>query len=156
MKVYDLNIAREKIQAYCAYQERCHLEVEKKLKSWGLIPEAIDMLVGELMQHNFLNEERYARSFARGKFRIKKWGRIKIKLELKKRSIYAKCIEFAMQEIDPDAYYETLKELLHKKSILEKELHPYKRKAKLTRYLVSRGFEYDLIRLAMDEQESSD
>ena len=156
MKVYDLNIAREKIQAYCAYQERCHLGVEKKLKSWGLIPEAIDMLVGELMQHNFLNEERYARSFARGKFRIKKWGRIKIKLELKKRSIYAKCIEFAMQEIDPDAYYETLKELLHKKSILEKELHPYKRKAKLTRYLVSRGFEYDLIRLAMDDQESSD
>jgi regulatory protein len=156
MKVYDLNIAREKIQAYCAYQERCHLEVEKKLKSWGLIPEAIDMLVGELMQHNFLNEERYARSFARGKFRIKKWGRIKIKLELKKRSIHAKCIEFAMQEIDPDAYYETLKELLQKKSTLEKELHPYKRKVKLTRYLVSRGFEYDLIRLAMDDQESSD
>jgi len=156
MKVYDLNIAREKIQAYCAYQERCHLEVEKKLKSWGLIPEAIDMLVGELMQHNFLNEERYARSFARGKFRIKKWGRIKIKLELKKRSIYAKCIEFAMQEIDPDAYYETLKELLQKKSTLEKELHPYKRKVKLTRYLVSRGFEYDLIRLAMDDQQSSD
>jgi regulatory protein len=156
MKVYDLNIAREKIQAYCAYQERCHLEVEKKLKSWGLIPEAIDMLVGELMQHNFLNEERYARSFARGKFRIKKWGRIKIKLELKKRSIYAKCIEFAMQEIDPDAYYETLKELLQKKSTLEKELHPYKRKVKLTHYLVSRGFEYDLIRLAMDDQESSD
>ena len=100
MKVYDLNIARDKIQAYCAYQERCHLEVEKKLKSWGLIPDAVDMIVVQLMQQNFLNEERFARSFARGKFRIKKWGRIKIKLELKKKSIYAKCIEYAMEEID--------------------------------------------------------
>lgn len=151
MKVYDLQLAKEKIQAYCAYQERCHQEVTKKLKSWGLIPDAVDMLLAELMQHNFLNEERYARSFARGKFRIKKWGRIKIRLELKKREIYAKCIEFAMEEIDGDTYYETLKEVLQKKSNLEKETHPYKRKAKLTRYMASRGFEFDLIRMAMDE-----
>lgn len=156
MKVYDLQIAKEKIQAYCAYQERCHLEVEKKLKSWGLIPDAIDMLIVELMQHNFLNEERFARSFARGKFRIKKWGRIKIKLELKKKSIYSKCIEYAMQEIDSDTYYDTLKEILLKKSLLEKETHPYKRKAKLTRYLVSRGFEYDLIRMAIEDSKSID
>jgi regulatory protein len=151
MKVYDLQIAKEKIQAYCAYQERCHLEVTKKLKSWGLIPDAVDMLLAELMQHNFLNEERYARSFARGKFRIKKWGRIKVRLELKKREIYSKCIEFAMEEIDGDDYYDTLKEVLQKKSNLEKETHPYKRKAKLTRYLVSRGYEYDLIRMAMED-----
>ena len=151
MKVYDLQIAKEKIQAYCAYQERCHQEVAKKLKSWGLIQDAVDMLLVELMQHNFLNEERFARSFARGKFRIKKWGRIKIRIELKKREIYSKCIEFAMEEIDTDAYYETLKEVLQKKSNLEKETHVIKRKAILTRYLVSRGFEYDLIRMAMDE-----
>ena len=151
MKVYDLQLAKGKIQAYCAYQERCHQEVTKKLKSWGLIPDAVDMFLAELMQHNFLNEERYARSFARGKFRIKKWGRIKIRIELKKREIYAKCIEFAMEEIDGDAYYETLKEVLQKKSNLEKETHPYKRKAKLTRYMASRGFEFDLIRMAMDE-----
>lgn len=155
MKVYDLQIAKEKIQAYCAYQERCHQEVTKKLKSWGLIPDAVDMLMGELMQHNFLNEERYARSFARGKFRIKKWGRIKIRLELKKREIYSKCIEFAMEEIDGDDYYDTLKEVLQKKSNLEKETHPYKRKAKLTRYLVSRGYEYDLIRMAMEDSSTS-
>jgi regulatory protein len=151
VKVYDLQIAKEKIQAYCAYQERCHQEVTKKLKSWGLIPDAVDMLIGDLMEFNFLSEERYARSFARGKFRIKKWGRIKIRIELKKREIYSKCIEFAMEEIDADDYYDTLKEVLQKKSRLEKETHPYKRKAKLTRYLVSRGFEYDLIRMAMDE-----
>ena len=151
MKIYDLQIAREKIQAYCAYQERCHMEVTKKLKSWGLIPDAIDLLIGELIQFNFLNEERYARSFARGKFRIKKWGRMKIRMELKKRDIYFKCIDFAMEEIDDKAYLETLKQVLQKKNELEKEKDSYKRKAKLTRYLVSRGFEYDLIRDALEE-----
>ena len=151
MKIYDLQIAREKIQAYCAYQERCHQEVTRKLKSWGLISEAIELLISELMQFNFLNEERYARSFSRGKFRIKKWGRKKIRAELKKREVYDKCIDFAMEEIDDKAYFETLKEVLQKKNEHEKESDPYRRKAKLTRYLVSRGYEYDLIRDALEE-----
>ena len=151
MNVYDLKLAKQKIQDYCAYQERCHQEVSSKLKSWGLIPDAIDMLLGELMQHNFLNEERYARSFARGKFRIKKWGRIKIRLELKKKGVYLKCIDFAMQEIDDNDYLETLKELLQKKSRLVKEPNSFKKKIKLKRYLVSRGFEFDLILLAMED-----
>ena len=154
MKVYDLQIAKEKIQAYCAYQERCHQDVIKKLKSWGLIPEAVDMLLGELMQHNFLNEERFARSFARGRFRIKKWGRIKIRVELKSKGVYTKCIDLALEEIDENDYYQTVKELLQKKSFLEKETNPFKRKAKLTRYLFSRGFEYDLIRLALEDVEN--
>lgn len=151
MKIYDLNIAREKIQAYCAYQERCHQEVTRKLKSWGLISEAIELLISELRQFNFLNEERYARSFSRGKFRIKKWGRKKIRAELKKREVYDKCIDFAMEEIDDKAYFETLKEVLQKKNEHEKESDSYRRKAKLTRYLVSRGYEYDLIRDALEE-----
>jgi len=151
LKIYDLNIAREKIQAYCAYQERCHQEVTRKLKSWGLIQEAIELLISELMQFNFLNEERYARSFSRGKFRIKKWGRKKIRAELKKREVYDKCIDFAMEEIDDKAYFETLKEVLQKKNEHEKESDSYRRKAKLTRYLVYRGYEYDLIRDALEE-----
>ena len=151
MKIHDLNIAREKIQAYCAYQERCHQEVTRKLKSWGLISEAIELLISELMQFNFLNEERYARSFSRGKFRIKKWGRKKIRAELKKREVYDKCIYFAMEEIDDKAYFETLKEVLQKKNEHEKESDSYRRKAKLTRYLVYRGYEYDLIRDALEE-----
>jgi len=151
LKIYDLNIAREKIQAYCAYQERCHQEVTRKLKSWGLISKAIELLISELMQFNFLNEERYARSFSRGKFRIKKWGRKKIRAELKKREVYDKCIDFAMEEIDDKAYFETLKEVLQKKNEHEKESDSYRRKAKLTRYLVYRGYEYDLIRDALEE-----
>jgi len=145
LKIYDLNIAREKIQAYCAYQERCHKEVTMKLRSWGLIQEAIDVLITELIQFNFLNEERYARSFARGKFRIKKWGKMKIRMALKKRDVYFKCIDLAMLEIDDKAYLNTLKHLLQKKNETLKETNSYKRKIKLTRYLVTKGYEYDLI-----------
>ena len=151
MKTYDLHTAREKIQSYCAYQERCHMEVSMKLKSWGLIQEAIDLLIIELVQFNFLNEERYARSFARGKFRIKKWGKLKIRMALKKRDVYFKCIDLAMLEIDDKTYLITLKELLQKKNDILKETNSQKRKMKLIRYLVNRGYEYDLIHDALVE-----
>tara|TARA_B100001057_G_scaffold488295_1_gene572403 strand:+ start:705 stop:1100 length:396 start_codon:yes stop_codon:yes gene_type:complete len=127
------------------------MEVMIKLKSWGLIQEAIDLLIVELIQYNFLNEERYARCFARGKFRIKKWGKIKIRTALKKRDIYFKCIDLAMLEIDDKTYLNTLKELLQKKNDILKETNLYKRKMKLISYLVNRGYEYDLIHDALVE-----
>lgn len=131
------------------------MEVTMKLKSWGLIQEAIDLLIVELIQFNFLNEERYARSFARGKFRIKKWGKIKIRMALKKRDIKFKCIDLSMLEIDDKTYFNTLKELLQKKNETVKETNSYKRKMKLTNYLVSRGYEYDLIHDALVELKLS-
>tara|TARA_X000001036_G_scaffold362346_1_gene345905 strand:+ start:568 stop:963 length:396 start_codon:yes stop_codon:yes gene_type:complete len=131
------------------------MEVRMKLKSWGLIQEAIDLLIVELIQFNFLNEERYARSFARGKFRIKKWGKIKIRMALKKRDINFKCIDLSMLEIDDKTYFNTLKELLQKKNETVKETNSYKRKMKLTSYLVSRGYEYDLIHDALVELKLS-
>ena len=131
------------------------MEVRMKLKSWGLIQEAIGLLIVELIQHNFLNEERYARSFARGKFRIKKWGKIKIRMALKKRDINFKCIDLSMLEIDDKTYFNTLKELLQKKNETVKETNSYKRKMKLTSYLVSRGYEYDLINDALVELKLS-
>ena len=122
-----------------------------KLKSWGLIQEVIDLLIIELVQFNFLNEERFARSFARGKFRINKWGKIKIRKELKKRDVYLKCIDLAMQEIDDKTYIITLKEILQKKNDILKETNSFNRKMKLIRYLVNRGYEYDLIDDALVE-----
>jgi len=127
------------------------MEVSMKLKSWGLIQEVIDILIIELIQFNFLNEERYARSFARGKFRIKKWGKLKIRMALKKRDINFKCIDLSMLEIDDKTYLITLKELLQKKNDILKETDPYKRKMKLIRYFVTRGYEYDLIHDALVE-----
>lgn len=153
MKVYDIKEARDKIQSYCVYRERCHFEVSRKLTSWGLIPEMIDLLMNELIKFNFLNEERYARSFTRGKFRINKWGRNKIRIELKKRQIFEKCIDLAMQEIDEKEYSDTIKEILQKRNIKEKESNLYKRKLKLSRYIMTRGFEYDSIIREIDASD---
>ena len=91
-KVYTFQEIREKMAAYCAYQDRCHQEVDKKLNTFHLIPEAREEILLYLMRENFLNEERFALAFVKGKFKIKKWGRIRLKAELKKRKISNLCI----------------------------------------------------------------
>ncbi len=134
-----------KAQLYCAYQERYQQEVRDKLYEWGLYPEAVENLIAQLITENFLNEERFAKAYAGGKFRIKKWGRIKIKLELKKRKLSEYCIRKGMQEIEEEAYMQTLKMLVEKKSkeITDKKLSI--KNLKIARYLASKGFEQDLI-----------
>ncbi|HSH67817.1 MAG TPA: RecX family transcriptional regulator [Bacteroidia bacterium] len=134
-----------KAEHYCAYQERCQQEVRDKLYEWGLFPDAVESIIAKLITDNFLNEERFAKAYAGGKFRIKKWGRIKIKLELKKRSISDYCIKKAIQEIDEDSYLITLKQLIEKKSKEIKDKKEHTRKMKLANYIASRGFETDLI-----------
>ena len=148
MKAYDLNLARQKIQAFCVYQDRCHQDVLKKLKSWGLFSETVNLLLGELEDSNFLNEERFSRSFVRGKFRIKKWGRIKISNALQRRDINQDIIAKVLTEINEQDYFDTLIVLLKKKDAIEKEPNSIKRKVKLTRYLASKGFEFPLIEIA--------
>jgi regulatory protein len=88
-KSYTVDEAQQKLEHYCAYQERCHKEVEEKLKSMHMIPAAIDQIIGKLITDNYLNETRFAQSFARGKFRIKKWGKVRILNQLKFRGISA-------------------------------------------------------------------
>ena len=134
-----------KAEAYCAYQERCQQEVRDKLYEWGLFPDAVESIIAKLISDNFLNEERFAKAYAGGKFRIKKWGRIKIKLELKKRKISDYCIKQAMKEINEDAYLETLKQLIEKKSKDIKGGKEHIRHFKIANYIASRGFENDLI-----------
>ncbi len=132
--------------SWCAYQERCQQEVRDKLYEWGLWPDAVENIIAELITQNFLNEERFAQTYAGGKFRIKKWGRVKIRLELKKRKISEYCIRKAMKEIDADDYMATLKKVLTDYGKKLKEKHALKRKYRLVRYAQSRGFEQDLIR----------
>src|ERR1017187_9401155 len=98
------NEALIKAQLFCAYQERCQQEMRDKLYSWGLYPDAVENIIAGLITGNYLNEERFAKSYAGGKFRIKKWGRIKIKIELKKRKISEYCIKRAMEEINNRDY----------------------------------------------------
>ena len=135
----------KKIEHYCAYQERCHHEVVQKLKSFGMIPEAIDHIVAHLIKHNYLNEERFAKSFARGKFRTKKWGKNRIVNELKLRDISKYNIQSALNEISEEDYLKTLDMLAKKRSSEIKETHPQKRKKKLADYLLYRGWESHLV-----------
>lgn len=134
-----------KAQLFCAYQERYQQEVRDKLYEWGLYPDAVENVIAQLITDNFLNEERFAKAYAGGKFRIKKWGRIKIKLELKKRHISDYCIRQGMKEIDDDAYSKTLKHLVEKKQSETKDKNPLVKNAKVVRYIASRGFEQELI-----------
>ena len=109
--------------------------VLEKLRQMKLIPEMIDVLMAELIQDNFLNEERFAKSFARGKFRIKKWGRLRITRELKLRDISKYNIDIALKEITEEAYLDTLDELAKKRANSIKETNPFKRKKKIADYL---------------------
>lgn len=145
VKTYTVAEAKLKLENYCAYQERCHQEVRRKLRSMGMIPLAIDDIMVHLIKNNFLNEERFARSYARGKFRIKKWGRIRIERELKARGLSDYTIEAGLDEIDEDEYMDTFETLAEKKYATIKDTNPYKAKAKLANYLLYRGWETDLV-----------
>ena len=146
---YSLLEAKQKLEAYCAYQERCQQEIRNKLKTWHIYGEDVDILVSDLIQHNFLNEERFASAFVSGKFRIKKWGRIKIKQHLKQKNISDYSINKGLKEIDEAEYLETLDGLLSAKNRLTKAKNKWDRLAKMQRYLNSKGYESDLIREAL-------
>jgi regulatory protein len=139
------NQALIKAESTCAYQERCQQEMRDKLYEWGLYSTDVENIIAKLITDNFLNEERFAKAYAGGKFRIKKWGRVKIKIELKKRKISDYCIKKAMQEIDDKDYLKTIKDLIAKKSKEIKGGKEYIRKYKIAKYIASRGFEQDLI-----------
>ncbi len=144
-KAYTLKEATKKLEGYCAYQERCHKEVTGKLWEMRMIPEAIDKIVVHLIEHNYLNEERFAKSFARGKFNIKKWGRQRITSELKFRNISRFNIKTALKEIDDSGYLTTFDELADKRLAQLTEKNPQKRRKKLADYLLYRGWESDLV-----------
>lgn len=142
---HSVSEALQKLKNYCAYQERCHKDVEEKLKGLNMIPEAILHIKNELIQENYLNEERYAKAFARGKFRIKKWGRNRIVRELKMRDISKYNINTALKEINEEDYQQTFDDLAKNRLAQIKETNAYKRKKKLCDYLLYRGWETHLV-----------
>lgn len=139
------NQATIKAQNSCAYQERCQQEMRDKLYEWGLYSTDVENIIANLISDNFLNEERFAKAFAGGKFRIKKWGRIKIKIELKKRKISDYCIKKGMQEIDEKDYSKTLNAIITKKLKENPKGKIQIRHYKVAQYAISRGFEGDLV-----------
>lgn len=143
-KTHTVDEAQKKLEHFCAYQERCHKEVVEKLKNMRMIPDAIDVIVVHLIQNNFLNEARFAKAYVRGKFRIKKWGRKRLEIELKKREISSFNIQEAFKEISEAQYLETFHELAEKKVATITETNIYKKRKKLVDYLLYRGWESHL------------
>jgi regulatory protein len=141
MAYKSIDEIKRQMERYCAYQERSHFQVEKKLRDLGVIPEVLDHIVVHLIQENFLNEERFARGYVRGKFYQNKWGKIKIIQGLKHHRIHQKLIEKAITEIDEDDYLKTLHQLIEKKC--NRLTGGFKqKKAKIIRYLYQKGYAY--------------
>ena len=152
-RITDPKIAQAKAEHYCVYQERSQQEVRAKLYEWGVYPSVIEQVITRLIGDNFLNEERFARAYAQGKFNQKHWGRIKIKQGLKLKRVSDKLINKALQGLDGDEYLKVLAQLLEKKADKLQEREPYKRRYKLQQYAMSRGFENDLINEVLKTNE---
>ncbi len=145
LQTFTIQEATKKLESYCTYQERCHKEVVQKLRNMNMIQQAIDHIVTHLISENYLNEERFAQSFARGKFNIKKWGRIRIIRELKFRGISKYNLKSALNEIEDSVYLETLDEISKRKLATLSETNTQKRRKKLADYLLYRGWETHLV-----------
>ena len=150
--VHTYEQALEALQHYCAYQDRCHQEVRQKLRELHYFGEMAEEVICELIQEKYLNEERFARSFARGKFKMKRWGKQKITRELKQRDVSAYCIKKALTEIEDEEYARVMEnELLRRDRLERKGLHPYLKRRKLADYMFQRGYESHLTWAMIDE-----
>jgi len=136
---------RDRILRYCAYQERSHEEVRQKLHSLGATTDETGELIVFLIRDGFLNEERFARSFARGKFRMRHWGRIRIKNTLEARGISKNCIQLGLTEIDPEEYLQTLNNVLAGKAAGTRDTNIFARRSKVATFAIRKGFEPELV-----------
>jgi len=151
-KNIGVEAAERKIKHYCGYQERSHAEVKEKLYSFGLRKAEVEQLISQMIEENYLNEERYAAAFAGGHFRMKQWGRVKIKYELKQKGVSEYSIKKALKEIDEDDYEKTFRSLADVKlKALKSEQNIFTKKKKLQNYLVGKGYEFDLIGKVVNE-----
>ncbi|MFH0893471.1 MAG: regulatory protein RecX [Bacteroidota bacterium] len=145
-KIVTPLMALEKCRKYCAYQERSQNDVRKKLHSWQIDDETTEGIIAQLISEQFISESRFVKAFASGKFRILHWGRIKIKHELRLKKIPEKLIREALNSIDSNEYKNTLKRIIEKKN---KELHEknyIRKRQKVYRFAISKGYENDLVR----------
>lgn len=155
-EIFSIKEAIQKIEHYCAYQERCHEEVEQKLRSMKMDSDEIDRIIVYLINDNFLNEERFACSFARGKHRMKHWGKIRITNELKFRGINQTLINIALKEISPEEYYNTFEALANRHWESIQERNSLKKRKKFCDFMLRRGFESNLVYEKVRELEISD
>jgi len=141
----DPNLILTKAQKYCAYRERCQKEVRQRLNTWGVKGELAEQTIASLITKGFIDEERFARIFAGGKFRIKRWGRVKITNELKQRNITPYCIKAGMEEIEEEDYIKTLEYLMEKKAGEYKDRNVFIKNKKVATYCINKGYESEIV-----------
>ena len=146
-KSYEMILGEARVKAanYCAYQERTQQQVRDKLYSLGLRPDDVEEVLTSLITENFINEERFAKSFASGKFRLKKWGKVKIRFHLQELGLSEYCIKKGLEEIDEKEYFETLNDLVEKKLDRTNDENIYKLNWKVADYLINKGYEPELV-----------
>ena len=146
-KSYEVILGEAKVKAanYCAYQERTQQQVRDKLYSLGLRPDDVEEILALLITENFINEERFAKAFASGKFRLKKWGKLKIKFHLQELNLSDYCIKKGLEEIDEKEYFDTLSGLTEKKLGAANDVNIYKRNWRVADYLINKGYEPELV-----------
>ncbi|HEY4335453.1 MAG TPA: regulatory protein RecX [Puia sp.] len=142
----SLEQALQKARHYCGYQERCHREAQEKLYSFGLRKPDVERALATLIEENYLNEERYALQYAGGHFRLKSWGRVRIRYELKQKQVSDYCIKKALAAIDEEEYERTLAKLAgNRAEALADEPNAYIRRQKIQEYLIRKGYEPDRV-----------
>lgn len=140
-----------KIEKFCSTQERCIFDIIKKLNSWEVKNDQ-NLIIEHLTKNNFLDEQRFSNTFSSGKFNIKKWGKIRISFELKKRNIKSSIIKNSLEEIDNEQYLTTIKELINKKYRIINEKDVFKKKSKTVQYLYQKGYETSLVWELLNEE----
>ncbi|MAV05249.1 MAG: recombinase RecX [Flavobacteriaceae bacterium] len=153
MRNQDLTVKEieGKLQYYCSYQDRCHKEVKAKLKSFKISSDELNEIVSNLIKDNYLNESRFSKSFVRGKFNIKNWGKVRIVNELKLRNISIYNINLGLKEIDDQDYINKLEDIFNKKLSSLSNLNSNLKKKKIISYLLYRGWESNLIYSKVNE-----
>ena len=152
-KVSSMTEALKKLEKYCAYQERSHKQVYQKCRDYGLTEDEANQILIELISSNFLNEQRFAEAYVKGKFKVKSWGKQKIVNGLNNAGVSKKLIENSMDKIDPKVYLQTLISLVEKKRTTLKTGTEFEKTIKIQRYLLSKGYKYDEISEALKLQD---
>ncbi|MDQ1095103.1 regulatory protein [Chryseobacterium sp. SORGH_AS909] len=150
-KSFTYEEIKQKLVNYCVYQDRCHAEVEQKMREFLLIDEAKEEIMLYLLKENYLNEERFTRSYIRGKFYIKHWGRNKIRMNLKQKQVPEKLINKCFDEIDDEDYRVAIKKMYDNYYAKHIDLNEYQRKIKTIKHIIGKGFEYDAIINSIEE-----
>lgn len=145
-KYVSIDEALLRLRKYCAYQERCHQDVRKKLLDLGIYGDDLEDIITELITDKYLNETRFAESFVRGKFKINRWSKAKIRIELKRKSISDYNIKKGLLEISEEAYAETIAYLIEKKKRTIRDDNPLIIKKKLLNYMLQKGYTYNEVK----------